>query len=64
MAERTYTTSFQIWESQDVAVNNIVNFENINSQNRQRYSRSTVIREALDLLISTKYPQFDKNNKK
>lgn len=58
MAERTFTTSFQIWESQDDAVNNIVKLENNSSQNRQRFSRSTVIREAIDLLVQTKYPQF------
>lgn len=58
MAERTFTTSFQIWESQDNAINKIVNLENNSSNNRQRFSRSTVFRKAIDLFIQTKYPQF------
>lgn len=60
MAERLFSTTFQLWESQDDALNKIVN-EKINETNgRQKVSRSTVMREAFDLYIQTNYPQFQK----
>lgn len=58
MAERLFTTSVQLWETQDNALNIIVTEKTNESKGRQKVSRSTVMREAFDEYLENHYPHL------
>ena len=60
MSERLVTSSFQLWEGQDVALNEVVNIRNTEGKGRVRVSRSTIVREAFEDYLKKNYPQLVK----
>ncbi len=58
MAERLFSTTFQLWESQDDALNKIVSDKTNETKGRQKVSRSTVMREAFDEYLENHYPNL------
>ena len=60
MSERLITSSFQLWESQDVALNKIVNIKNTEAKGRIRFSRSTIMRDAFENYLQKNYKDLIK----
>lgn len=62
MAERLFSTTFQLWESQDDALNKVVVEQTKESKGRKKISRSTIMREAFDEYLEKHYPSLLKAN--
>lgn len=58
MTEKLFTSSFQLWETQDATLTDVVIEKTKELGNRQKISRSYIIREALDEYFKNHYPHL------